>query len=139
MRRVVYVDAGAWIALVWSRDRAHRAISEHFRSLRLRGDLLVTSDPALGETVTRLRYDAGLAACISFQGIIEEAIHSGGLRLREINGELRHRAFEILARHADLRLSYADCIGAAVAEEVRAGAVFGLDHDFRLLGFVLEP
>lgn len=44
-----------------------------------------------------------------------------------------------MATYADLRLSYADCVGAVVAKEARAAAVFGLDHDFRVLGFNLEP
>jgi hypothetical protein len=29
-------------------------------------------------------------------------------------------------------------LGAAVAEEIHADSVLGLDHDFRLLGFQLE-
>jgi transcription-repair coupling factor (superfamily II helicase) len=48
-------------------------------------------------------------------------------------------AFAIMAQHADLTLSYADAMGAAVAREVSAAAVLGLDHDFRILGFALEP
>ncbi len=39
----------------------------------------------------------------------------------------------------DRRLSYADGIGAAIAEERRVDAVFGLDNDFRVMGFALEP
>jgi predicted nucleic acid-binding protein len=44
-----------------------------------------------------------------------------------------------MARFPDLKLSYADAVGAVVAREVRAAAVFGLDDDFRHLGFALEP
>jgi predicted nucleic acid-binding protein len=48
-------------------------------------------------------------------------------------------ALEVMARFPHLRPSYADAVGAAVAREVRAAAVFGLDDDFRQLGFALEP
>ena len=44
-----------------------------------------------------------------------------------------------MERHAGLTLSFTDCVGAGTATEGRAGAVFGLDNDFRALGFTLEP
>lgn len=69
----------------------------------------------------------------------EKAITAGTLRVRETDRNLRRQAFEIMSRHGDLALSYADCIGAAVAEEVGTRHVLGLDNDFRILGFTLEP
>jgi predicted nucleic acid-binding protein len=137
--RVVYVDTGAWIALLWRRDRAHRRMATHFLALREAGDLLVTSEPAIGETATRLRYDAGLSATLAFHGRLEQALAGGDLRIRDTDAELRRAAFAILERHGDLLLSYADAVGAAVAREVGAKSVLGLDHDFRILGFALEP
>jgi predicted nucleic acid-binding protein len=136
---VVYVDTGAWIALLWTRDRAHRRMADHFRALREAGHLLVTSEPAVGETATRLRYDAGLSATLAFHRYLEDALATSRLRIRDTDSELRRKAFAIMERHGDLMLSYADCIGAAVAKEVGAKTVLGLDHDFRILGFDLEP
>jgi predicted nucleic acid-binding protein len=59
--------------------------------------------------------------------------------VHESDADLRARAFRIMERFADLRLSYADCVGAAVADKVQASAVLGLDHDFRIMGYSLEP
>lgn len=137
--RAVYVDTGAWIALAYRRDRAHPRMTRHFKKLRSGGDLLVTSDPAVGETITRLRYDAGLSYALSFRRILEEAVALQALRIRETDADLRRSALGLMERYGDLRLSYADCIGAAVAQEIDAGAVFGLDHDFRVMGFAVEP
>jgi uncharacterized protein len=137
--RTLYIDTGAWIALLWKRDRAHRTMARHFRSVRRVGNLLVTSEPAVAETATRLRYDAGLTTALAFHGYLEEAVKTGALRLRDTDPGLRRRAFEIMERHGDLVLSYADCVGAAVAGEVGASAILGLDNDFRILGFTLEP
>lgn len=136
--RVVYVDTGAWIALLWSRDRAHGKVADHVRGMD-RGSLLVTSDAAVAETATRLRYDAGLAATLAFYHYLEEALAIGRLRIRDTDAALRRQAFAVMKQHGDLMLSYADCIGAAVAREVGASAVLGLDNDFRILGFTLEP
>lgn len=135
----VYVDTGAWIALLWTRDRMHSRVADRFRTLREGGELLVTSEPAVGETATRLRDDAGLSAALAFHRHLREAGRVGALRIRDSDDALRARAFEIMERHAELPLSYADCIGAAVADDVGARAVLGLDNDFRILGFTLEP
>lgn len=137
--RAVYVDTGAWIAVAYRRDQAHRRMSRHFKKLRADGDLLVTSDPAVGETVTRLRYDAGLASALEFRRILDEAVGQQTLRIRDSDSELRKRALKLMERYRDLRLSYADCVGAAVAKEIDASAIFGLDNDFRVMGFTVEP
>ena len=44
-----------------------------------------------------------------------------------------------MEQNADLALSFADCAGAVTAREARADTVFGLDSDFTVLGFALEP
>jgi predicted nucleic acid-binding protein len=129
----------SWTAFAYRRDRAHRRPRDHFAALRARGDLLVTSDPAVGETITRLRYDAGLAAALAFRRILQEAVDLQTLRIRDTDASLRKRALELMEQYGDLRLSYADCVGAAVAREVEASAIFGLDNDFRVLGFAVEP
>jgi predicted nucleic acid-binding protein len=136
--RIVYVDTGAWIALLRIRDRAHQKVAQHFRAMA-KSSLLVTSEPAVAETATRLRYDADLSAALAFHRYLEEVSKLGRLRIRETDASLRRQAFAIMEQHGDLRLSYADCVGAAVAREARASTVLGLDNDFRLLGFALEP
>lgn len=137
--RTIYVDTGAFIALIWRRDRAHGSVRDHFLRLREARDLLLTSDAVIGETVTRLRYDAGLKAVLAFRNIIEEAVASGGLVVRDGDAPLRAAAFEVMERYPSLSLSYADVVGAAVGREARVDAVFGLDNDFRVMGFTLEP
>jgi len=137
--KLVYVDTGAWIALLWKRDKAHRKVASHVRALRTEGAVLVTSEAAVGETATRLRYDAGLSTTLAFHRYLEEAVTAGGLRIRDTDASLRKKAFAIMERHGDLLLSYADCVGAAAARDIGARTVLGLDNDFRILGFVLEP
>jgi len=137
--RTVYVDTGAFIALIWSRDRDHDAVREQYGLFRAERARLTTSDAVIGETATRLRYDAGLAAARTFHEVIRDATAAAALTIRESDGELRARAFAVMARYDGLTLSYADCVGAAVAADIRADAVFGLDGDFRVMGFHLEP
>ncbi|MGH3546413.1 MAG: type II toxin-antitoxin system VapC family toxin [Mycobacteriales bacterium] len=139
MRRKLYVDSGAFIALTFARDQAHHQISEAFRKIRRDRDLLVTSEAVVTETTTRLRYDAGLPAALAFHQALIHGRLSGDLIVRDSDEQLRDEAFGILKRYADLKLSYADAVGAAIAQQQRVDAVFGLDSDFRIMGFTLVP
>jgi predicted nucleic acid-binding protein len=137
--RLVYADTGAFIALVWSRDRAHPLVSRHLAALAAAGDRLVTSEPVVAETVTRLPHDAGLPVALGFRDVVQRAVARNFLTIRESGDDLRRSAFAVLAQYADLRLSYADAVGAVIAREPRVDAVFGLDNDFRVMGLTLEP
>lgn len=101
--------------------------------------MLLTSNLVIAETATRLRYDAGLPAALGFRGLVDEAVSAGRLLVRHADANLESRGWDVMARYADLALSFTDCVGAVTAKEGSAAAVFGLDADFRVLGFVLEP
>lgn len=139
MSRLLYVDTGAFIALLWRRDRDHGRVSEHIRRVRAAGDTLLTSEAVISETVTRLRYDAGLPAALAFRRALDLTTATRSVLVRESDQGLRSAAFGVLSRFPDLKLSYADAVGAAIADERRVSAVVGLDNDFRVMGFVLEP
>lgn len=139
MSRLVYVDTSAWLALLRPRDAGHDRVSRHFRALRRRRARFLSSEAVISETATRLRYDAGAAAVEAFRALLEAAAEDGSLTIRESSPELRARAFDLLGRYRDLRLSYADCVGAAIAQAEQADAVFALDEDFRVLGLSVEP
>ena len=110
---------------------------DHYTILRDAGDVLLTSDLVVSETATRLRFDAGLDAALAFRSLLEEAVAAGRLIVRHADAELDARAWDLMERHPGLTLSFTDC--AVTATEGRAAAVFGLDNDFRVLGFALEP
>lgn len=135
----VYVDTGAFIALLWSRDRAHDRVVDTLSALRSRGERLLTCDPVIGETATRLRYDAGLEPTLRFHDLVQQAVTVGQLDVVEPGPDLRSTAFELMGRYDGLSLSYADAVGAAVARGHGVDTVFGLDEDFRVLGFDLVP
>jgi predicted nucleic acid-binding protein len=135
----VYVDTGAFIALIWQRDRDHDRVSSAFRNLRGRAVILVTSAAVVSETATRLRYDAGLAAVAAYRSVLDRAEAQRALLIRPTDAVLRGTAFDLMERYADLRLSFADAVGAAVARDEQADTVLALDDDFRALGFTVEP
>jgi predicted nucleic acid-binding protein len=114
-------------------------VREHFRTLTSSGDSLLTSNLVLAETATRLRYDAGLTAALAFRSLVDDAVGAGRLIVRYADAELDARAWDVMEQYGDQSLSFADCVGAVTARDGRAAAVFGLDADFIVLGFALEP
>lgn len=101
--------------------------------------MLVTSEAVVSETATRLRYDAGLAAVAAYRSVLDRAEAQRSLLIRPTDAVLRGAAFDLMERHADLRLSFADAVGAALASHEQADTVLALDNDFRALGFTVEP
>lgn len=101
--------------------------------------MLLTSNLVIAETATRLRYDAGLPAALGFRALVDAAVEAGRLLVRHSDADLEGKAWDGMERYADLTLSFTDCVGAVTAREGSAAAVFGLDADFRVLGFALEP
>jgi predicted nucleic acid-binding protein len=95
---VVYADSGAFIALLWRRDRAHARVRDHYTALREAGDVLLTSDLVVSETATRLRFDAGLDAALAFRSLLEEAVAAGRLIVRHADAELDARAWDLMER-----------------------------------------
>lgn len=93
----------------------------------------------LAETATRLRYDAGLRPALALRELVDAAVAVGRLTVRYSDPGLDGRAWDLMARYGDQSLSFADCVGAVTAREASAAAVFGLDADFSMLGFALEP
>lgn len=76
---------------------------------------------------------------MNFRVLVEEAVVSGTLDVRYTDAELDAKAWDVMQRYGDQSLSFVDCAGAVTAREGRASAVFGLDRDFTVLGFTLEP
>ena len=111
----------------------------HYQKLRESRDTLLTSNLVLAETATRLRYDAGLAFALGFRELIDDAVARNTLTVRYTDAELDATAWDVMEQYRDRLLSFADCVGAVTAREARAAGVFGLDADFTVLGFALEP
>ena len=80
-----------------------------------------------------------MRAAISFRSVIEESAASGRLAIRYADAELDAKAWDVMERYSDRVLSFTDCVSAVIAREAAAAAVFGLDADFSVLGFALEP
>lgn len=135
----VFVDTGAWIALLKRNDSLHKQARIYYEAKVASRDRLLTTNYVVDETATHLRYDAGLEAALVFRRALDEAITARRLRLVWIDERLEREGWQILERYADVELSLTDATSAAVARRAKVREVFGFDADFRALGFDVRP
>jgi uncharacterized protein len=134
-----FVDTGAWIALLKRDDHMHRRARRHYERRLTERARFLTSNYVIDETATRLRYDAGLEAALSFRVALDRAASGQRLRIAWVDAALEKEGWTILERYADVPLSLTDAISAAIARRAKATEIFGFDADFRALGLDVQP
>lgn len=137
--RAVFVDSGAWIALIKRNDRMHALARRHYELLYAAGTALLTSNYVVDETVTRLRYDVGLQAARDFRGRLTALYSLRRARLVWIDEAIETAGWRILEQYEDVPLSLTDATSAAVAQDAHITNIFGFDADFEALGFIVGP
>lgn len=133
----VFVDTGAWIALVSPGDTFHPAAVRYYRDLR--GPSLVTTNAVLYETYNWLAMHRQRRAVGVLHERIEAARSVGLLDIVAVNADLEAAAFRIFEQFDDMILTYTDCLSAAAARAAAVEAVFTFDDDFIVLGFQTVP
>ena len=138
MKRI-FVDTGAWIAVAVARDNTHEAAAAHARHLADTKAPLLTTNYVLAETYTRIRYDDGHTKALIFDTLIREMMRRRQLSIAWITASIHEEAVELFRRYADQQFSMVDCASFVVARRRDVREVFGFDHHFATMGFVLRP
>ena len=126
----VFVDTGAWYALVDQADADHEAARGWFEANR---PPLVTTDYALHETIALLRVELGHAPAATFG---EQLRGSRLARLVTVRPDDHEAAWAIFKKCDDQVLSFTDCRSFAVMKRLGLRRAFTVDSDFRTMGFV---
>jgi len=134
---LVFVDTSAWIAVCIANDIHHNPAREKLDRLVKEKDVLVTSNYVLDETYTRLRYDTGLEAAITFHNLVMESALNGDLLLERINEKIEEIAWNIFVSYQDQDFSYTDCTSFALCGEIGIKRAFAFDKHFSVMGFIL--
>src|SRR5436190_5231487 len=113
----------------------HERARRHYERRLAEGARFITTNYVVDETATRLRYDAGLGAALTFRRALDRATSEHRMKIAWIDARLEREGWAILERFADVLLSLTDATSAAVAGRAKAHEVFGFDADFRALGF----
>ena len=134
---MIFVDSGAWIALLDPSDQHHNEANKIYQKLANRHRYFLTTDYVLDETMTRLRYDNGYRSAIKFLELVNRSVNSGALEVLQINPALFQISISIFQKYPTPKLSFTDCTSFAVCETQNISQVFAFDQHFAMMGFAL--
>lgn len=130
MRKLTFVDTGAWFALYVPQDPDHIAACSWLAANR---PVLVTTDYVIDETLTLLRARGRRNTVIEFG----EDVYAGKLgTICYLTKEQIAAAWDTFRRFADKDWSFTDCTSKVVMESLGIAEAFSFDHHFRQFGTV---
>ena len=129
----LFVDTGAWYALVDSRDPAHDRAKGFFAANCLP---LITTNFVFDETVTLIRKKLGWQTAADFG---ERLRSSKRLAIVPVLEADEQKAWSIFLKYRDQDFSYTDCTSFAVMQRLKIATVFSFDHHFRIMKFNVVP
>ncbi len=127
-------DTSGLLAL-FRRNDAHHAEAERWLKQTPEARFLMT-DLVLGETVTRLAASAGANRAVAAAGSL---LASARYTIVFVDEPIVRGALAQMAKHADKRLSLADCANFEVMDRLSLEAAFTFDRDFRDCGYAMVP
>ena len=132
MKRL-FVDTGAWYALVDKNDPDHKEAAFFMKDNKLP---LLTTNFVFDETVTLLRNRLGWGVAGEFGQRLKD---SRFVSLIAVKDEDEEKAWEIFLRYKDKDFSYTDCASFAVMERLKIDTAFTFDSHFQTMKFQVAP
>lgn len=132
----LFVDTAGWVACADASDSAGAACRDARDAALESGQLLVTTDFVVDETLTLLRLRLSLGIAEAWWRQIEG---SQRVRLERVDDTRFDRARELFFRYRDKAFSFTDCSSFAVMRELRLTKVLTTDRHFRQMGFQVVP
>lgn len=140
MKRYIFVDTSAWIALADKSDQNHhRAQTYYEQQIKPHSIQLLTSDYVLDETLTLIRYHMGLIYARTFWQSVQQAQDHGSLSISRVTEEVWLDALALFFRYHDQQFSFTDCTSFVLLARVPVDAVVSFDKDFLVAGFSIQP
>ena len=134
MARRIFVDTGAWIALVDASDDLHDRAKAIYPSVLQPGNRLVTTNLVIVESYNLIRRRVGYRAAMLF---LESMRTSPRLDKVYSDQSLELAAEALLRRYADQEFSFVDAVSFTAMSAMDIVEVFAFDKHFVIAGFDL--
>ena len=135
---MIFVDSGAWIALVSQRDQHYNDAVTIFNDSVQQRTQFLTTDYVIDETVTRLRYKVNHSIAVQFLNLIESSKVTGRLTVTEIDSVLFQTADRLFRQYDTAELSFTDCTSFVVCRRRNISETFAFDQHFPMMGITLR-
>jgi len=127
---MIFVDTGAWYALLVSDDSHHQQARAWVAANRER---LVLTDYILDETLTLLRVRGQYQQAITFG---KEIIENNKAELILLTLDDLEAGWEVFQKYADKQWSFTDCTSKVVMERLGIVKAFAFDQHFHQFGSI---
>jgi hypothetical protein len=132
----VFVDTAGWMACADAADPVHvRSCAARDGALE-QGQILVTTDFVVDETLTLIRIRLGLHAAKRWWQQVDE---SPRVRWERVDVDRFEKARGLFFQYRDKRFSFTDCTSFVVMRELRLTQAITTDRHFRQMGFQVLP
>jgi len=128
MKRL-FVDTGAWYALIDRNDPDHKNAVD---CLKRNKTPLITTNFIFDETVTLLRSRLGWAVAADFGKKLRDSGFVSLVVVKDIDEE---KAWEIFLKFKDKDFSYTDCTSFALMQRLQIDTAFSFDSHFKIMKF----
>ena len=133
----IFVDTGAFVALVDGKDGNHRSARRFLRHLARTRRPLLTSTYVVDELLTLVRMRLGHPPAVQ---IGERLLKTRWCRVLDVGEETRAAAWDIFVRYEDQLFSFTDCTSFALMRAMSVEQAFAFDRrDFGAAGFAALP
>ena len=136
MTRELFVDTGAWLAIIDPRDKYHQVAVTFYQEALAHYPRLLLTNLVVAETYINVLRNAGHHKASSFLDIVEQ---SSSVHCIWSSQELEAQARHILRRYDDQDFSYTDAVSFALMQQRELTEAFAFDHHFAVVGFVQLP
>jgi predicted nucleic acid-binding protein len=134
--KALFVDTAGWLACADAADPDHTRCRAVRDAALKAGQMLVTTDFVVDETLTLLRFRLSLNAANAWW---EQIDRSPRLRWERIDSDRFERARLLFFQYRDKDLSFTDCTSFAVMREIHLTQSLTTDRHFRQMGFQALP
>ena len=135
---MIFVDTGAWIAILNPNDQYHREAIAIYKGLQQLKTRFLTTDYIIDETVTRLRYDTSHSVAVMYLSQTERLVEENILTVIEIDNRIFQDAKALFRQYNSARLSFTDCTSFVVCHQNNIREAFGFDQHFAMMGIDLR-
>ena len=134
---MIFVDSGAWIALLNQKDQYHDDAVVIYNGLKQQRVRLLTTDYVIDETATWLKYRANHQVAAQFLDLIESVEKTGVLTVAEIDKTLFQEAKKLFRQYDSVQLSFTDCTSFAVCQKHKISETYAFDDHFAMMGITV--
>ena len=128
----LFVDTSAWLALNDRNDQYHNKAVLKSTEIKRQKIELITSEYIIDESITLIRYRVSHKAAVIFG---DSLINSNIVRIIDVTGEDRIKAWEMFKGYEDKELSFTDCISFVIMKNLKLYKAFTFDEHFKQMGF----